>query len=548
MKMNTKMFKNLKNPVDVQEVDGHVVEVHYMNDTEYLAKYAGQGYFFVWASDGNSYKLLVEKGYYENLDELFLPEVNKMQIKLYEDLAKVRKNVFLGLFIPIVLLVIAAIAVTYFVEQFNDYQVHVLIGGLVLLLVVNIFQSSFMKRRIEKLRNEYFYNLEQYLGEEKLQELVVRQREYHAEYFDFDDEELEAEELEELEEGEAFVDESQEKVVPAWVSENHVDEMVDEEETVEEEFVEEELVEEEMVEEPAEEIVEESLKSDKLNLDILSREELKEFVKDRKISGYSTMKKDELISALPQTYEKLRVVELQALAKANNIANFSTMRKDELVEALVKGPKVQKEVVEKKQEKQAVVKAEESVHEDIERVPVVESDGTVDLSILTVKDLKDFGRDRKVPGFSTMRKDELVKALPNVLEELRLVELKAVARESEIPNFSTMRKNELLEAIKLGVPEEVEEEPEVEVEVEEISVLNEDGTVDFNVLTLEDLKVFAKERKVSGFSTMRKGELVAALPAQIEDLKNNELRALARAKKVANFSTMRKQELIEAIQ
>ena len=271
------------------------------------------------------------------------------------------------------------------------------------------------------------------------------------------------------------------------------------------------------------------------------------------------MRKDELISALPQSYEKLRVVELQALAKAYKIAGFSTMRKDELIEAIEKGPEVQEEVQEEVKEKKVVKEKKEEKQvepevkvdepkEEVERVLVVDEDGNVDLNILTVKDLKDFGRDRKIAGFSTMRKDELVQALPNKLEELRLVELKAVARESKIPNFSTMRKTELLEAIKLGAPEEVEEEPELEIEVEEISVLNEDGTVDFSVLTLEELKVFAKERKVSGFSTMRKGELVAALPLQIEDLKNNELRALARAKKVANFSTMRKQELIEAIQ
>lgn len=520
MKMNLKMFKNLKNPVDVQEVDGHVVEIHYMNDTEYLAKYAGQGYFFVWASDGNSYKLLVEKGYYEKLDELFLPEVNKMQIKLYEDLAKSRKNVFLGLFLPVVFLVIAAIAVTYFVEVFNEYQMHVLIGGLVLLLVVNIFQSSFIRKRVDKLRNEYFNNLEQYLGEERLQELVVKQREYHAEYFDFEDEDVVVEEVEEVE---VLEGKYEEKVIPAWVSEGQEEEMV-----------------EEAVAEPV-------LQKDALNLNVLTKEELKDFVKDRKIAGFSTMKKDQLISALPQTYEKLRVVELQALAKAYEIPNFSTMRKDQLIEALEKGQLVQEEKVEKKEEKEPVVKVEESVVEEVKVAPEVSDDEAVDLNILTVKDLKDFARDRKVAGFSTMRKDELVLALPKTLEQLRLVELKAVAREKGIPNFSTMRKPELLEAIKLGVPEEKEEEVKPVVEVEEISVLNEDGTVNFNVLTLEDLKLFAKDRKVSGFSTMRKGELVAALPAQVEDLKNNELKALARAKKVANFSTMRKQDLIDAI-
>lgn len=121
----------------------------------------------------------------------------------------------------------------------------------------------------------------------------------------------------------------------------------------------------------------------------------------------------------------------------------------------------------------------ESMYQKLEKGLVVSNDGIVNLNILLMKDLRDFARDRKITGFSTMRKDELVRVLPYELEKLRVVELKAVARECKIPNFSTMNKEQLLEAIK---PEALKEENhELEKQVEETNGLKEDETVDFNL-------------------------------------------------------------------
>jgi hypothetical protein len=265
---------------------------------------------------------------------------------------------------------------------------------------------------------------------------------------------------------------------------------------------------------------------------------LKEFAKDRKVNGFSTMRKGELVEVLPKVYADLRVVELQALARLESIPNFSTMRKGELIDVLKNGY----------QEKEEPQKEEMPVVEEAsERIQVVEKDGKVNLAVLTVEELKEFAKDRKVVGFSTMRKPELVESLPNNINELRLTELKAYARYYELPNFSTMRKDELIEGLTLGIPVVVEEVVEEVEEVEVINVLNEDGTANLNLLTVEELKEFAKERKVAGFSTMRKPELVAAIPNKVEDLRAVELKALARVKKVPNFSTMRKGELLEAI-
>lgn len=83
-----------------------------------------------------------------------------------------------------------------------------------------------------------------------------------------------------------------------------------------------------------------------------------------------------------------------------------------------------------------------------ENEPINNDATNINLNILLVKDLKEFAKDRKIIGFSTMRKDELIAALPNKLEELRLVELKRIAERIAIPNFSSMHKQELLNKIQ----------------------------------------------------------------------------------------------------
>jgi hypothetical protein len=68
MKLNPKIYKQLtQEPFDTQEINGKIVEFHYLNDTPYLFQFASKGRFAIWTSDGNNFKVLVEKRYYEML-------------------------------------------------------------------------------------------------------------------------------------------------------------------------------------------------------------------------------------------------------------------------------------------------------------------------------------------------------------------------------------------------------------------------------------------------------------------------------------------------
>lgn len=187
MKLNYKIHQTLQTPVEIQDADGKVVEVHYMNDTNYLARYAGKGQFSLWTSDGKTFKLLIEKGYYESLTPLFSPYINGVWIRFFETVQKFRQNLFRKIILPVLAFAMIVIAVFTFVPQLADFRMYVLLGMLVVVLFVNIFQSSYMRKRVNAARAEAVGDIKNHLGVQQFTELVQKQGEYYEEYFKFED-------------------------------------------------------------------------------------------------------------------------------------------------------------------------------------------------------------------------------------------------------------------------------------------------------------------------------------------------------------------------
>lgn len=188
MKLNPKIYKTLTQPFETQDVNGVTVEIHLMNDTNYLTRYAGQGQFAVWTSDGKDYRLLIERDYYETLKPLYSPRVNDIWIRFYNRASKVRNDIFLKLLAPVLLLALIGIIVFAVVPALQAYQNIVLVVVLGLVLAVNIAQSTMMKRGIERARVDAVTEIKDAVGLDQFNKLIDIQSKFYEEYFKFEEE------------------------------------------------------------------------------------------------------------------------------------------------------------------------------------------------------------------------------------------------------------------------------------------------------------------------------------------------------------------------
>jgi acylphosphatase len=142
--------------------------------------------------------------------------------------------------------------------------------------------------------------------------------------------------------------------------------------------------------------------------------ELRAEAKKCGIEGCSKMKKDALIEALNEApaYEaelvankvsakldKMTVKDLRSLASKRKISKASTMNKKDLVEALVEA-----------NAEECKSKSDDDEQESDAEASDAEDDDD-DISKLTVKELKEKAKDLGIKGYSTMKKDALLKAI-----------------------------------------------------------------------------------------------------------------------------------------
>jgi hypothetical protein len=189
MKLNYKIFKALNNPTDVQDTGGKIVEIYSMNQTNYLAKYAGKGQFAVWSSDSKTYKLLIEDGYYKTMKDLYSKRINQIWINFYEKADKIRYGLMFKMVFPMIGISMLIAILFSLVEALMPYQNAGLIGILAVVLVTNMIQTSMMRKRIEFARSEAIAEIKRIVGEERFNQLLQDQAAYFDTYFKFEDKE-----------------------------------------------------------------------------------------------------------------------------------------------------------------------------------------------------------------------------------------------------------------------------------------------------------------------------------------------------------------------
>lgn len=261
MKLNQKLYRTLNNPVETQNINGKVVEIHYMNDTPYLSRYAGKGHFVIWSSDGVGFKLLVERDYYLTMNELHSAKTNELWLKFYSDVHNVRKTLFIKIMLPLIAFILAVMVLFGLVEQLREYQMPILIGSLILMLVVNMFQSNLLRKKIDESRTRTINGIEELLGKDDFERLVKLQNDFFERYFKFEEPAVQDEKEEK--------NEVQEADFQQIASDNEIN----------------------------------SKEDPKDDYEKLTVAKLKELAKEKNIVGYSTLKKAELIELLKKNEE-----------------------------------------------------------------------------------------------------------------------------------------------------------------------------------------------------------------------------------------------------
>lgn len=188
MKLNPRIYAALINePIEKQEVEGRSIEIHYMNDTPYLYQFAAKGRFSIWTSNGQDFRILIEKRYHEMLKDFYQPEINGVWLNFMLRVGKINKNMGRWFLYPTIVLYLAiAIIGTLF---FSGYTTEILIGIVVIMILSRMIQSRLFNQKVRKENHIAQDQIAAILGEDKYAEILKLQEAHLKEYFKFDEEE-----------------------------------------------------------------------------------------------------------------------------------------------------------------------------------------------------------------------------------------------------------------------------------------------------------------------------------------------------------------------
>lgn len=187
MKLNYKVYRQLTNePFLTQEIDGKVIEFHYMNDTPFLFQYASRGRFAIWTSDGVNYKVLIEQKYYEALEDFYKPEINKIWLGFLEGVSALSKKINMLFIIPTLILYVVIAGLATFL--FKEYTLQILLGMIVLVVISNMFQGRLVNKKVREENLKAQDLIRSQMGNENFDSLIKAQEDHYQEYFKFSEE------------------------------------------------------------------------------------------------------------------------------------------------------------------------------------------------------------------------------------------------------------------------------------------------------------------------------------------------------------------------
>lgn len=207
MKLNPKVYNQLTaEPFETQQLNGRVVEFHYMNDTPFLFQFASRGRFAVWTSDGNNYKVLIERKYFEAMRAFYTPEVNIIWLGFLQRVSGISRKINNFFMIPTLILYVVIAALATWLLPNN--MLEILLFMIVLVVISNMVQSRIVNKKVRDENKKAQDEIRAFIGVENFEQLIKAQEDHYQEYFKFEEP---VEEQNETTEDALKVDEESEK-------------------------------------------------------------------------------------------------------------------------------------------------------------------------------------------------------------------------------------------------------------------------------------------------------------------------------------------------
>ena len=187
MKVNVKLYNVVtdQQPLEVQNIDGRVVEIYKMDDFEKVKNdFISQGRFAVWSSvDGSNYRIFIESGYYEEFRELYSLKINKIWVEFWDACEKLSRTSTFKITIPATFVALAGCLISATLLKDSEYGNYISIGLVIVAFMVMMISNSSAKRKIQQENVKSVDLIKKALGEKRFEELIEARKDYTDRYF-----------------------------------------------------------------------------------------------------------------------------------------------------------------------------------------------------------------------------------------------------------------------------------------------------------------------------------------------------------------------------
>lgn len=189
MKLNERVFEVLnREPVEVQNLDGHEVKIYILDDyPDVLNEFVNKGKFAVWSCvDGTNYKLAIEKGYYDELRELYSDKVNDTWLKFWDECEKISSTFSKKIVLPAtaVIIVIFVVLMALSNKMPGKLGTYLTLGLAIFYVLVILILRKLTTNKINIANQNALAVIKKNLGEAHFNDLLERQRNYIDAYYD----------------------------------------------------------------------------------------------------------------------------------------------------------------------------------------------------------------------------------------------------------------------------------------------------------------------------------------------------------------------------